>query len=567
MSHPISCSLPRPLALVAFLIMLTAADAKMSSWKDVQGKTFKGEPTEILGPLALFNTGSGKGLRVLLRAFSPEDCRRIYAEIAAQPPRAKSFAEATGAATGSLVGKVQRVKDGALVPADLAQSPEPALLMVLGGSHNDGDGWFMSSNLNLFYGRIQRTYPTLMEGVFLGARHDESQHRSIAVTTGMPWLVFDFNAQSRASLLKRYVPTQEGANAVLLSRHGIPLVGGVAGNLQSVCAFIDQVSTLLWQIDPSNPAGWADRLHYANATRPTEFAQSRATPLLIGDPLRPEVMRRYGVKRIAARLAVAPDGKVTPTLLSGPADVPAELAAAVTEVLAQLVVSPAIDHGRAVAGELDYTLDVPHADPRRELEKFWIGSTGYQQLTIPEWLVLRPIQVLEKDFESSVVGQSADGTVILNALEVNAGKVSRVAQMSAFNSDWFAESGVGSVRPKEGDSQRIDDQTILKWEKLRSNHGLVNMQTGVPLEYTVGYAWAEFESPKETEAWLGLGSDDGVKIWLNGELVHDQWVRRPSWIDDDIIPVRLKKGPNRMLIKIQNVKEAWSFVYRLRLKP
>jgi hypothetical protein len=64
-----------------------------------------------------------------------------------------------------------------------------------------------------------------------------------------------------------------------------------------------------------------------------------------------------------------------------------------------------------------------------------------------------------------------------------------------------------------------------------------------------------------------LGSDDGVKIWLNGELVHDKWVRRPSRIDDDVVPLRLRQGANQILIKIQNATIHWSYIYRLRLRP
>jgi hypothetical protein len=93
------------------------------------------------------------------------------------------------------------------------------------------------------------------------------------------------------------------------------------------------------------------------------------------------------------------------------------------------------------------------------------------------------------------------------------------------------------------------------------------MQTGLERDYTVGYAWAEFESPADTDAWLGLGSDDGVKIWLNGTLVLDKWIRRPSRVDEDVVPLRLRKGPNRMLVKIQNITGEWSFIYRLRLRP
>lgn len=555
------------LILGALFALVSPVYAKMSDWKDAQGTVFRGEPSGIIGPFAVFSTKRG-GRRIPLRALSPEECLRFRTEIAALPPRAEHFAEAKSHATSELVGKVMRVKGQELLPADLAGQPEPELLLVLSGSHNSGEGWFMAGNLSLFYWRTQRVYPGLVEGIFLGARHDVSQHQTMAITSGMPWLVTDLRKQGTLSMIRRYVSAvEQETNVLLVTRHGVPLIGGHASTIEEVQNFVDQASELLWQIDPVNSAGWPDRLHYLNATRPVEFAQSHSAPVLVGDPLRPEVLRKYGIKRVAARLAVAPDGKVTPTLLSGPTDLPVELAVPVTTALEKVVVAPAVDQGRPVSGSLDYLLEVPPMDAAREAEHFWFGTTAYPALPINEWFVLRPIKVSEKDFESSVVGEKADGTVVLNAFEVNSGKISRAAQMSAFNSDWFAAAGADSVRPKEGDRQIIGDENVVTWQKVRSKNGFVDLQTSVPLDYTVGYAWAEFDSPRETEAWLGLGSDDGVKIWLNGEQVYDKWIRRPSRLDDDVVPLHLKKGANRILIKIQNATLDWSFIYRLRLKP
>lgn len=559
--------LPVCLALVFLLAPLTSLQAKMSTWKDVQGASFKGEPTGILGPFAVFRTGSGSGRRVLLRAFTPEDCRRIHAEIAALPPRADSFAQAKGYATSDLVGHVGRIRNKELAPADLSAQPEPELLLVLSGSHNSGDGWFMASNFVQFYHRIQRLHPGLMEAVFLGARHDPLQQRNMATQSGMPWLVADLPRQAGMSELRRFIPQVEGTNAVLVTRHGVPLVAGSVSDADEIQVFMDQTAELLALIDPENAAGWADRVHYLRATRPVTFAAARGAPLLVGNPLRAEGLRQYGVKRVAARLTVDAAGKVAAEIVSGPEDLPRELSAPLAEALSRAVVMPAIDHGQPVAGVLDYVLEVPPADPVAEAERVWLGSTRYPALTIGDWLVLRPIVVPEQDFASTVVGEKSDGTVILSALEVNSGRISRAAQLSAFNSDWFGAAGAGSVRPKEGERQRIDETTELTWERVRSRNGFVNMQTNLPRDYTVGYAWAEFESPRDTEAWLGLGSDDGVKIWLNGELVHDKWIRRPSRLDDDVVPLNLKRGANQILIKIQNVTIDWSFIYRLRLKP
>ena len=38
-------------------------------------------------------------------------------------------------------------------------------------------------------------------------------------------------------------------------------------------------------------------------------------------------------------------------------------------------------------------------------------------------------------------------------------------------------------------------------------------------------------SPAVTDAWLGIGSDDGLKVWVNGRLVANSWVVRPSRLD------------------------------------
>ena len=42
------------------------------------------------------------------------------------------------------------------------------------------------------------------------------------------------------------------------------------------------------------------------------------------------------------------------------------------------------------------------------------------------------------------------------------------------------------------------------------------------------------------------------KIWLNGELVHENWVSRGVTIDNDRVPVTFQKGMNQLILKIQN---------------
>jgi len=69
----------------------------------------------------------------------------------------------------------------------------------------------------------------------------------------------------------------------------------------------------------------------------------------------------------------------------------------------------------------------------------------------------------------------------------------------------------------------------------------------------------EEESPSEQTVRLALGSDDGIKVWLNGKLVHDHWVTRGCTPGQDVAKVKLNKGRNVLLLKISNEGTHWAF--------
>jgi len=102
------------------------------------------------------------------------------------------------------------------------------------------------------------------------------------------------------------------------------------------------------------------------------------------------------------------------------------------------------------------------------------------------------------------------------------------------------------------------------WTVLRSESNLVDL-VGVfgPKEYVAAYAWAQIDMPQEGRVVLGVGSDDAVKVWLNGELVHENWTQRAASPDSDVVPVTFKKGPNQLVLKIQNGHGDWGFACRL----
>ncbi len=79
---------------------------------------------------------------------------------------------------------------------------------------------------------------------------------------------------------------------------------------------------------------------------------------------------------------------------------------------------------------------------------------------------------------------------------------------------------------------------------------------------SVAYAVAMIDVPSVTKAITGLGSDDAVKVWLNGKLVHQNWTQRALEKDQDLVPLELRPGKNTLVLKIQNGSGDWSFAVR-----
>jgi CubicO group peptidase (beta-lactamase class C family) len=79
-------------------------------------------------------------------------------------------------------------------------------------------------------------------------------------------------------------------------------------------------------------------------------------------------------------------------------------------------------------------------------------------------------------------------------------------------------------------------------------------------DYKVAYAFCYIQSDIEQEATFLLGSDDGIKVWINGQLVHTNDIGRGITFADDHFTSNLKKGSNRILVKITQLVRGWGFV-------
>ena len=78
--------------------------------------------------------------------------------------------------------------------------------------------------------------------------------------------------------------------------------------------------------------------------------------------------------------------------------------------------------------------------------------------------------------------------------------------------------------------------------------------------FALSYAYSE----RERTVWFRLGSDDPIRVWLNGEPVFKKEViLGPVEFDKDIIEVNLKKGWNEILIKTAESYGSWGFYFRI----
>ncbi len=77
------------------------------------------------------------------------------------------------------------------------------------------------------------------------------------------------------------------------------------------------------------------------------------------------------------------------------------------------------------------------------------------------------------------------------------------------------------------------------------------------------YLKTQITAPEDCDAALLLGSDDGVKAWLNGKMVHSHNIDRGLVVDQDMAPIRLKKGANELMLKISQGGGGWAVCARI----
>lgn len=109
----------------------------------------------------------------------------------------------------------------------------------------------------------------------------------------------------------------------------------------------------------------------------------------------------------------------------------------------------------------------------------------------------------------------------------------------------------------------------LRWMPRRADDqwGIVQLMDLQPNDHAVAFGWTTFESETERNGMLYCGSDDSIKVWVNGELVHDNLIDRGLTVDQDQASVKLRAGTNTILVKCGQNGGGWNFHARIGVLP
>lgn len=137
-------------------------------------------------------------------------------------------------------------------------------------------------------------------------------------------------------------------------------------------------------------------------------------------------------------------------------------------------------------------------------------------------------------------------------------------EKSGFYIDYLASNGRESaLRVQTGQKQAYGSEEAV-WFEHESPSDVVDLDSVITRSpFVLAYAYCEIESAEDTPCFIGIGSNDGVRAWFNGEEILDVPERRGVKTDDDLIPLVLKKGRNTLLLKIAETDNRWGFCCRL----
>ena len=153
--------------------------------------------------------------------------------------------------------------------------------------------------------------------------------------------------------------------------------------------------------------------------------------------------------------------------------------------------------------------------------------------------------------------------------------VNDMEQYDAHIREWL---GAGPYKVKDKHARELFDIAFppeqpdakdVKWTRLTRGVGAwgVNLESAFGSgDNCVAYVRTRVWSPAEQDVQLEFGSDDAIKVWLNGKVIHGRNADRSMRPRQDLVKARLREGWNDLMLKVVEHTGGWGCCCRIR-KP
>lgn len=172
---------------------------------------------------------------------------------------------------------------------------------------------------------------------------------------------------------------------------------------------------------------------------------------------------------------------------------------------------------------------------------------------------------LAQDAAAKVLAVCKDGAIVKRAWALRGGTIAP----GGFIRTWVV-SGPYRQAGADGALALFDvvfapekpDQKV-QWKAMPADDNINLMAAFPDATNCAAYARTNVIAPEECAGILLMGSDDGIKAWLNGTVVHANNVDRGQVADQDAAPIKLRKGVNELMLKITQGGGGWSACARI----
>jgi len=169
------------------------------------------------------------------------------------------------------------------------------------------------------------------------------------------------------------------------------------------------------------------------------------------------------------------------------------------------------------------------------------------------------------------------GAMVENKLRILGESIEITARGGRVSAWWvagpFAAPDQASWSNEEFPEKRVDLRAVTKvgerefgWKPVQvgGDDAIVDLDSLMsPNDNVAAYAFAEIHLKKARRVVFKTGSDDGIRVWINGKLVHSVLEPRGLTVDEDSFEADLAEGRNAVLVKICEGGGGWGFCLRI----